>query len=165
MLEWKPQAFPDTFQLSQPNISHDSHCFSIALASSCYASGHISLVLLIGRWELYDIKMEQRKNCWKNVISVWFISLLYDNNTQNGEYQLITHVINRSWELIFWGKWMCNSKKYPWVEKTIIFPLRLIYCDKKQSHPKQTRTAVSLFNQKLQKDYSQKEKKAIEAIE
>lgn len=46
MLEWKPQAFPDTFQMNQPNISHDSHCFSIVLAACYYPSGHIRLIPL-----------------------------------------------------------------------------------------------------------------------
>lgn len=88
MLEWKPQAFPDTFQLSQPNISHDSHCFSIALASCCYASGHISLVSLIRRWELYAIKKEQRKNCSK----MWSVCELL-------VYYMITihRMVNTSW--------------------------------------------------------------------
>lgn len=46
MLEWKPQAFPDTFQMNQPNISHDSHCFYIVLAACYYPSGHIRLIPL-----------------------------------------------------------------------------------------------------------------------
>lgn len=46
MLEWKSQAFPDTFQMNQPNISHDSHCFSIVLAACYCPSGHIRLIPL-----------------------------------------------------------------------------------------------------------------------
>lgn len=78
MLEWKPQAFPDTFQMNQPNISHDSHCFSIVLAACYYPSGHIKLIPLK---KVTCNAGSTKRTLFINVM--WFIGT--DSNLSDGE--------------------------------------------------------------------------------
>lgn len=112
MLEWKPQAFPNTSWMNQPNISHDSHCFSSALAACCYPTGHICLVPLIGACELLYMRCRVL-HCCKIIF---------------GDYQLITFMVNRSWETILEGKWQSNSIKSLWGKKTVCYSFfSLIY--------------------------------------
>lgn len=75
MLEWKPQAFPDTFQMNQPNISHDSHCFSIVLAACYCPSGHIRLIPLKkvtchAESSTKQVLLPQRRSCDSHCLSV-----------------------------------------------------------------------------------------------
>lgn len=112
MLEWKPQAFPNTSRMKQPNISNDSRCFSSALAACCYPTGHICLVPLIGACELL----------WMQCRVLHCCKIIF------GDYQLITFMLNRSWEMILEGKWLSNPIRPLWGKKTVCYSFfSLIY--------------------------------------